>query len=84
MSDLQLLVAVVWVLVMGLIWGVAVPVAFEFHEFESPENKRHAARTILLAPIWPLALIYLLLRYVPPAIGRVFYIGLGPKEGGDE
>ena len=81
MSDSQAFAVVVWAALTIVIWFATIPVAFEWDGFRtSPEGTRSAARAILWAPIWPLVLVYLLIRHIPPAIGRVFYLALGPKD----
>ena len=46
---------------------------------DDPEMHRETAQVILLAPLWPVFVVVFVARWLPRAVGRLFYDAFGPK-----
>lgn len=72
MTEVQEVLFATWIGVVLIVWTLTSMARTDMHPM-SRQERRDTALTILLAPIWPLVVVYLLLRYVPQQIGRLFY-----------
>lgn len=47
---------------------------------EDPELARETAQAIILAPLWPVVVAVFAARWLPRAVGRLFYDAFGPQQ----
>jgi len=60
-----LVILPVWITIWVILWILTASIYLPYYGRLDAEEERNMSRFFLLAPVWPIALVVLVFRYVP-------------------